>query len=172
MRSISLLDKIAIFLCTGNFHTRPFEIGDPLINATGEHVTGILCGPIAQWSEYSHGLRGVLGSSPGRIMCFFLPCDLWWLSVGPCSGCEQQRDCLVGSGLAPSSLGDESIQAGGTCHRPTVWPYSSVVRVLARSARGPGFESRSGHVLIPPLLQTCMTFLLQKYIQICQIQVF
>ena len=24
---------------------------------------------------------------------------------------------------------------------------SSVVRVLARSARGPGFESRSGHVL-------------------------
>ena len=28
---------------------------------------------------------------------------------------------------------------------------SSVVRVLARSARGPGFESRSGHVLFPPL---------------------
>ena len=21
------------------------------------------------------GLRGVLGSSPGRVMCFFLPCD-------------------------------------------------------------------------------------------------
>ena len=101
-RSISLLDKIAIFLCTG----------DPLINATGEHVTGILCGPIAQWSEYSHGLRGVLGSSPGRVMYCFLPCDSWWLSVGPCSGCEQQRDCLVGSGMAPSSLGDESIQAG------------------------------------------------------------
>ena len=33
------------------------------------------------------------------------------------------------------------------CHGPTVWPDSSVVRVLAGSARGPGLESRSGHVL-------------------------
>ena len=23
-------------------------------------------------------MREVLGSSPGRIMCFFLPCDIWW----------------------------------------------------------------------------------------------
>ena len=37
------------------------------------------------------------------------------------------------------------------CHRSTVWLGSSVVRVLARSARGPWFESRSGHVLFPPL---------------------
>ena len=35
------------------------------------------------------------------------------------------------------------------CHRPTVWPDSSVVKVLAGSARGPAFESRSGHVLFP-----------------------
>ena len=33
----------------------------------------------------------------------------------------------------------------------TMWLGSSVVRVLARSARGPGFESRSGRVLFPPL---------------------
>ena len=37
------------------------------------------------------------------------------------------------------------------CQRSTVWLGSSVVRVLARYARGPGFESRSGHVLVPPL---------------------
>ena len=30
---------------------------------------------------------------------------------------------------------------------------SSVVRVLAWFARGPGFESRSGHVLFPPVTQ-------------------
>ena len=23
---------------------------------------------------------------------FFRPCDIWWLSVGPCSGCEQQPE--------------------------------------------------------------------------------
>ena len=71
--------------------------------------------------------------------------------MGPCSGCEQQRDCLVGSGMAPSGFGDESYYAGGNCHRSTVWLGSSEVRVLARSARGPVFESRSGHVLVPPL---------------------
>ena len=30
-------------------------------------------------------------------------------SVGPCSGCEQQRDCLVGTGTVPSRFGGESI---------------------------------------------------------------
>ena len=74
----------------------------------GEIVAGRPCGSVAQWSEYSHGMREVLGSSSGRAMCFFLPCDIWWLSVGPCSGCEQQRDCLVGSGMVPSGFGDES----------------------------------------------------------------
>ena len=62
---------------------------------------------------------------------------------GPCSGYEQQTDCLVGSVMVPSRFGDGSYLAGRNCHRSTVWPDSSVVRVLARSARGPGFESRS-----------------------------
>ena len=42
------------------------------------YVTGRPCGSVAQWSECSHGMREVLGSSPGRSMCFFLPCDIWW----------------------------------------------------------------------------------------------
>ena len=41
----------------------------------GEIVTGRPCGSVAQWSEFSHGMREVLGSSPGRAVCFFLPCD-------------------------------------------------------------------------------------------------
>ena len=41
-------------------------------------VTGRPCGPITQWSEYSHSLRGVLCSSPVPAVCFFLPCDIWW----------------------------------------------------------------------------------------------
>ena len=38
------------------------------------------------------------------------------------------------------------------CRRSTVWLGSSVVRVLARYARGPGFESWSGHVLFSSLV--------------------
>ena len=57
----------------------------------GEIVTGRPCGSVAQWSECSHGMREVLGSSSGRTMCFFLPCDIWWLSVGPCSGSSVVR---------------------------------------------------------------------------------
>ena len=41
----------------------------------GEIVTGRPCDSVAQWSECSHGLREVLDSSPGRAVCFFLPCD-------------------------------------------------------------------------------------------------
>ena len=41
----------------------------------GEIVAGRPCGSVAQWSKCSHGMREVLGSSPGRAMCFFLPCD-------------------------------------------------------------------------------------------------
>ena len=48
-------------------------------------------------------------------------------------------------------MGDLIKQGGGDCHRSNVWPDSSAVRVLARSARGPGFESRSGRVLFLPL---------------------
>ena len=74
-----------------------------------------LCNRSIEWLgssvvECSHGKRETLGSSPGRATFFFRPCDIWWLSVGPCSGCEQQpdRDCLVGSGMVPSRFGDES----------------------------------------------------------------
>ena len=42
----------------------------------GEFVTGRPCGSVAQWLECSHGVREVMGSSPGRAMCFFLPCDI------------------------------------------------------------------------------------------------
>ena len=41
-----------------------------------EIVTGRPCGSVVQWSECSHGMREVLGTSPGRAMCFFLPCDI------------------------------------------------------------------------------------------------
>ena len=43
----------------------------------GKIVTGRPCGSVAQWSECSHGMREVLGSSSGRAVCFFLPCDIW-----------------------------------------------------------------------------------------------
>ena len=46
-------------------------------------------------------------SLPGHV--FFLAFDIWWPSVGPCSGCKQQRDGPVGSGMVPSRFGDESI---------------------------------------------------------------
>ena len=48
----------------------------------GEIVTGRPCGSVAQWSECSHGMREVLGSSPGRAMCFFLP--LWHSCLKNC----------------------------------------------------------------------------------------
>ena len=44
----------------------------------GEIVTGRPCGSVAQWSECSHSMREVLGSSPGQAICLFLPCDIWW----------------------------------------------------------------------------------------------
>ena len=39
----------------------------------GEIVTGRPCGSVARWSECSHGMREVLGSSPGRAMVLFFP---------------------------------------------------------------------------------------------------
>ena len=36
----------------------------------GEMVT---VRPVAQWLECLHGMREVLGSSSGRVMCSFLP---------------------------------------------------------------------------------------------------
>ena len=41
----------------------------------GEIVNERPYSSVAQWSECAHGMREVLGSSPGRVMCFFLPCD-------------------------------------------------------------------------------------------------
>ena len=40
-------------------------------------------------SEYSHGMRGVLGASPGRIVCFLLPCGTKGLSRWFRHGSEQ-----------------------------------------------------------------------------------
>ena len=37
----------------------------------GESVTGRPCGSVTQRTECSHGMREVLGSSPGRAMCFY-----------------------------------------------------------------------------------------------------
>ena len=51
---------------------------------------------------------------------FFLPFDILWLNVGPCWGCGQQRDCLVGSSMVPSRFGDNSYKADGNCHRSTL----------------------------------------------------
>ena len=70
--------------------------------------------------------------------------------MGPCSVCEQQRDCLFGTDTVPSRFGDESKQgenfAGRACGL-----VAQLARVLAWFARGPGFESRSDHVLFPPM---------------------
>ena len=42
----------------------------------GENVTGRSSGSVAQWYlECSHSKRETLGSSPGRAMFFFRPCD-------------------------------------------------------------------------------------------------
>ena len=102
--SFSGLSGISSFIVDGGARTH--EICGHLYEDV--IVTGRPCGSVAQWSECSHGLREVLGSSRGRAVCFFLPCDIWWLSVGPCSGCEQQKDCLVGSCMVPGRFGDES----------------------------------------------------------------
>ena len=92
-------------------------------------------------------MREVLGSNPGRALYVPLPSDIWWLSVGPCSDCEQQRDSLVS--LVPARfrvVGDESTYAGGKLSR-----VDRLARVFAWYRRALGFESRSGLVLFPPL---------------------
>ena len=43
------------------------------ITKQGEIVTGRPCGSVAQWSECSHGLREVLGSSPVGPCVFSFP---------------------------------------------------------------------------------------------------
>ena len=65
-------NRITVF-CTGNSNFCQNNLENTIFI-----VTGRPCGSVAQWSECSHGMREVLGSSPGRAMCFFLPCDIWW----------------------------------------------------------------------------------------------
>ena len=48
----------------------------------GRIVTGLLCGRIAKWSEYSRGLREVLGSSPGQFM-YFVTYDYYFQTSSP-----------------------------------------------------------------------------------------
>ena len=52
-------------------------------------------------------------------MWLFLHCSIWWLSIGPCSGCEQQMDCFFGSGVVPSRFGDEIKQGEIVTGRPS-----------------------------------------------------
>ena len=62
----------------------------------GEIVTGRPCGSVAQWC--SHGMREVLGSSPCRAMCFFLPCDIYFKmnrSTAKPMTCVYSEDCKV-----------------------------------------------------------------------------
>ena len=73
---------------------------------------------------------------------FFLPCDIWWLSVG--SGLGQRASkgaCLVVPPLFRADLGTNLIKRGEMSkvgHRLN----NSVV---SRIARGPGFESQLGN---------------------------
>ena len=82
------------------------------------------------WSDSSvisvlHCLRVVMCSIPVGS-CAFFSHDIWWLSVGPCSG------------MVPNRFGDESSLAGGNCRRPIVWLDNSVVIVLERRSAIPG----------------------------------
>ena len=92
-------------------------------------------------------IREVLGSSLVEPRFFFLPYDIWWLIVGPSS------KLTVSSVTARFRVDSDTnqIKQGATCHRSTVWLGISIGIVLARYASGSGFESRSGHVLFPPL---------------------
>ena len=70
-------------------------------------------GSVAQCSECLQGMREILsGSYASRIMCFFLPCYIWRLNVGPCSVWKQQRDCLIGHCLFPSIFRRTNLYTG------------------------------------------------------------
>ena len=95
---------VTISLCLIRFvpdYTRNHAVTDetiPLLlvarawtHTESSNVTGRPCGSVAQWIEYSHGLREVLGSSPGRAMCLCPSCDIWWplwgWIIGSCLDC-------------------------------------------------------------------------------------
>ena len=48
-------------------------VGGTNLIKQGEIITGRPCGPMAQWSEYWHGLRGVLGLCQSGYVFFLFP---------------------------------------------------------------------------------------------------
>ena len=81
---------------------------------------------------------------------FFIPFDILWLSVGPCLGCAQQRDCLVGCSVVPSRFGDESYLDDGNCHRSTVRVALAQWSEFSHGMRDVlGSNHRSDHILFP-----------------------
>ena len=64
---------------------------------------------------------------------FFLPCDIWWLSVGSRLGQRTSKSaCFVVPPMFRADSGTNLIKQGGKCQRTTMWLGSSVGRVLAR----------------------------------------
>ena len=62
------------------------------------HIRALDIGGIRLYREISHVCRAAF---------FFRPFYIWWLSVGPCLGCKQQRGGLIGLGMVQSRFGDE-----------------------------------------------------------------
>ena len=109
-------------------------------------VTGRPWGSVTQWSEYLHGMREVLGSCPGRAVCFSSPATFGgsvWVraraarSKGTNSSVPSWFRADSGSNL----IKQDEIVAGP--------PHGSVAQwsECSRDAIGPGFEYRLGHVL-------------------------
>ena len=71
-------------------------------------------------------------SSPGRDTIFFLPCGIWWASVGSRLGQRTSKSaCLVVPPLFRADSGTNLIKQGVKRQRTTMWLGSSVGRVLA-----------------------------------------
>ena len=102
------------------------------------NVTGLPSGlRVLAWSA------GVLGSSPGQVVLFpSMTFDGSVLELRSAKGFFISYR-LTAYGSEVNLLKQGEIVTG----LPKQWPHSSVVRVLARSARVPGFESRSGRVM-------------------------
>ena len=74
-------------------------------------------------ARYARGPR--FESRSGLVLP--LPRDIWWLSVGPCSDCEQQSDSLIS--FVPAWFRADSGTylcifkqgGGGNCHGSIVW---------------------------------------------------
>ena len=67
----------------------------------------------ATWLFFDGKLEA-LGSSPGRTTIFFLPCDIWWLSVGSRLGQRASRSaCVVFPPSFRADSGTILIKQGG-----------------------------------------------------------